>query len=1090
MNLHILTLRRAIILAVVTGLFVPALLILGFSWFAHYDQDIRKRTQELLDQNANVLANGMQESLWNVDQESGQALLESMMRNEDIVRIDVRDNSLGVFVAKERPERRHGYSASRQQTVVYRKSPIGTIFIEVTSTRPRKIILESLQAYFFALVAQIILALVLILVLLDRRLVRPVRRLAAGAENLAAGKLDEPFTWTRLDEIGLLSKRMETTRISLRHLFDELAQKNNELELDIDKRKRVEHELREREARFRALVEQSPLAIIEWDLGCRVIEWNSAAERIFGHTRQQALHQHARFLLPENANNQADMVFQSLSSGQSEVRQNLRADGKLITCQWNNSQIADENGHTERLLSIAEDITEKRRVEEAQRVSEAKFSGAFQVHTDCVSITRLEDGIFLEANPAFEATTGYTSAELLNKNPYELNLWVDPEQRRKLIEDLKIHHSIRDLPWEMRTKSGAIRKCLINATVFGIDEETYMLAVMRDVTEKLRSEQQKAEADRALLRLAQGTQGIGNEAFFQLLVTDLAQALRTDRAFIGLRQHDAPNIIRTMANYVDGKLCDNYEIDIKDTPAQVALEGQLAVFPGDVQQTFPRDTDLSRIGMRSYAGAPLRDATGQPIGVLGVMHSEELGNPDLVKSLLQVFSERASSELERKRAEEALRNSERSFSTIFHSSPVAMAVIEIDQKFRIKDVNHAFEHLFIHPRQHAIGKTTFELNLYTDREMSLRLFTQTDTNEHIETWMNQSDGNQIFVQISQNSFSLMNENFITAAFEDITEKFNNELAIHDLNVNLEHRVEERTIALQQANEELASTLETLKRAQEDLVRSEKLAALGSLVAGIAHELNTPIGNTLMVASTLVDQTAVFSSSYENGLKRSSLEAFIRDVDRAGDIMMRNLQRAAGLVTSFKQVAVDQTSSQRRHFNLAEVVGEIVLTLWPMIKKTNFSVAQTIDPDILMDSYPGPLGQVLTNMVNNALIHGFEGCATGLISITGTVLDKEWIELSIADDGVGIVPENLRRIYDPFFTTKMGTGGTGLGLNITHNIVTGVLGGRISVQSEVGHGTEFTLTLPRIAPLTPQAPHDDNVFESKPKLASSICKPLF
>ncbi|MEN9866013.1 MAG: hypothetical protein RL748_1603, partial [Pseudomonadota bacterium] len=713
MNLHILTLRRAIILAVVTGLFVPAMLILGFSWFERYDKDIQKRTQELLDQNANVLANGMQESLWNVDQESGQALLESMMRNEDIVRIEVRDNSLGVFVAKERAERRHGYSASRQQTVVYRKNPIGTIFIEVTSTRPRKIILESLQAYFIALVAQIVLALLLILVLLDQRLVVPLRRLAAGAENLAAGKLDAPFTWSRLDEIGLLSQRMETTRISLRHLFDELAQKNTELEFDIDKRKRVEHELREREARFRALVEQSPIAIIEWDLEYRVIEWNSAAERIFGYTRQQALHQHARFLLPQESVEYTDMVFQQLSNSKSEIHKNLRADGKLIICQWNNSQIADETGKVERLLSMAEDITEKIQAEEARRLSEAKFSGAFQVHPDSVSITRLEDGVFLEANPTFETTTGYTTAELLNKNAYDLNLWVDPEQRRKLIAELKINRTVRDLAWEMRTKSGEIRKCIINATAFGIGEENYMLAVMRDITEKLRFEQQKIEADRALLRLAQGTQGIGNEAFFQLLVTDLAQALRTDRAFIGLRMPDNSQLIRTMGNYVDGALGEDYEIDIQNTPAQVALQGQMVVIASQVQQAFPRDLNLAEIGMQSYAGAPLRDAAGNAIGVLGVMHSQPLSNPDLVKSLLQVFSERASSELERKRAEEALRNSERSFSTIFHSSPVAMAVIEIDHQFCIKDVNAAFEHLFKLSRQQAVGKTTFELRLYT-----------------------------------------------------------------------------------------------------------------------------------------------------------------------------------------------------------------------------------------------------------------------------------------------------------------------------------------------------------------------------------------
>jgi PAS domain S-box-containing protein len=1078
MNLPTLTLRRAIILAVALGLLLPAILIIGFSWFQRYDKDIQKRTEELLDQNANVLANSMQESLWNVDRESGAALLESMMRNEDIVRIEVLDNTLGIFVASERRERRRGYTAARKQTIIYRKTPIGSIVIEVTSTRTRQIILEGLRDYFFALTAQIALALILILWLLDQRLIRPLRRLSFGAENLAKGTLDTPFTWKRLDEIGLLSQRMEATRISLRQLFEQLEQKNQELEKDIEHRKRIEHELREREARFRALVEQSPLAIIEWDLAWHVIEWNAAAERIFGYTRAEALGQHANFLLQQQDRGQT--VFSAFIDEQSAVTNNLRADGKMIVCQWNNRPIANDSGSTERLLSMTEDITEKCHAEEAQHLSETKFSGAFQLHPDSISITRLSDGSFLDANRSFEQTTGYSLAELRNKAATDLNIWVNPIERHQLLDQLKEQKTVRDMPWNMRTKQGEIRKCLINATTFNIANDTFMLAVTRDITEKLGYEEQKAQADSALLRLAQGTQGMGSEAFYQLLVTDLALALHTDQAFIGLRVANEQNHIRTIANFVQNQITDNYEYAFPGTPCEVALKGEFAFFPKEAAKLFPQDISLTTQAIEGYAAASLRDATGNHIGILGVMHSKPLNNPELVKSLLQVFSERASSELERKRAEEALLNSERSFSSIFHSSPVAMSVIRIDHNCKVKDVNNAFERLFMLPRASVIGRTTTELGLYADASVPTEtLFHQTDTHEHYESWMNRSDGRQIFVQISQNSFSLMGEHFITVVFEDITEKFNNELAIHDLNVNLEHRVVERTNALQQANKELASTLETLKRTQEDLVRSEKLAALGSLVAGIAHELNTPIGNTLMVATTLIDQTDVFSVSFESGLKRSALEGFIHDVSRAGDIMVRNLRRAADLVTSFKQVAVDQTSSQRRQFNLAEVVGEIVLTLWPLLKKTVFTVVQEIDEEITMDSYPGPLGQILTNLVNNALIHGFEGRTTGTILITGRLIGSDWVELCLSDDGIGITPDNLKHIYDPFFTTKMGSGGTGLGLNIAHNIMSGVLGGKIGVQSEVGQGTKFTLTLPRDAPVTIQAQHEDKTFQAKP-----------
>jgi len=249
MNDRTLTLRRAIVLVVVFGLLMPALLVSGYAWFEVYDHELQKRTQDLLQQNADVLANGMQEPLWNINTESGRALLDAMMmRNEDIVRIEVRDTALGVFVKDERPERRIGYTASTEKPVTYRGSTIGSVQIEVGSTRLRRLMIDSLTQQMTALAAQIVLSIVLILILLEKRLVGPLQRLGKGAERLAGRELDVPFTWSRLDEIGLLSRRLEATRISLRSLFEELDQKNRELELDIDKRKRIEQELHEREA--------------------------------------------------------------------------------------------------------------------------------------------------------------------------------------------------------------------------------------------------------------------------------------------------------------------------------------------------------------------------------------------------------------------------------------------------------------------------------------------------------------------------------------------------------------------------------------------------------------------------------------------------------------------------------------------------------------------------------------------------------------------------------------------------------------------------------------------------------------------------
>jgi signal transduction histidine kinase len=215
----------------------------------------------------------------------------------------------------------------------------------------------------------------------------------------------------------------------------------------------------------------------------------------------------------------------------------------------------------------------------------------------------------------------------------------------------------------------------------------------------------------------------------------------------------------------------------------------------------------------------------------------------------------------------------------------------------------------------------------------------------------------------------------------------------------------------------------------------------------------------MVATHLSAAGKKMTDAIQSGLKRSALDEFLETSRSSSEILVRNLTKAAELVSSFKQVAVDQTSSQRRRFNLAEMVAEVVTTLGPALRKTPYVIKQSISEDILMDSFPGPLGQVVTNLINNAVVHAFEGRAAGEIHIEAVKCnDGKAVVLKITDNGVGISAETLPRIFDPFFTTKLGQGGSGLGLNIVYNMVCSILTGRIGVESEVGKGTCFTLTL--------------------------------
>jgi ligand-binding sensor domain-containing protein/signal transduction histidine kinase len=271
----------------------------------------------------------------------------------------------------------------------------------------------------------------------------------------------------------------------------------------------------------------------------------------------------------------------------------------------------------------------------------------------------------------------------------------------------------------------------------------------------------------------------------------------------------------------------------------------------------------------------------------------------------------------------------------------------------------------------------------------------------------------------------------------------------------------------------ADAYRRLKETQAQLAASEKLASLGSLVAGVAHELNTPIGNSLLMASTLHEKTDALAARFAaNQLKKSELEAWIAADREATSLIMRSLHAAADLVDSFRQVSVDQGSRQRRRFDLARACQEIAATMMNQVRRAGHTLELRVGPGIQMDSYPGPLGQVMINFINNAMLHAFDAPG-GRMALSAVELGSGQVRVQFADDGRGIPPEHLSRIFDPFFTTRMGQGGNGLGLNIAYNLVTTLLGGSIRVESSPGQGTVFIIDLPLSAPeaAAPSLPQD-------------------
>jgi signal transduction histidine kinase len=287
------------------------------------------------------------------------------------------------------------------------------------------------------------------------------------------------------------------------------------------------------------------------------------------------------------------------------------------------------------------------------------------------------------------------------------------------------------------------------------------------------------------------------------------------------------------------------------------------------------------------------------------------------------------------------------------------------------------------------------------------------------------------------------------------------VAVAIARMQADRQIRQAKETLEQQNAALENALTSLKDAQGELVRQEKLASLGRLVAGVAHEINTPLGICVTATSHLVEELKLTREDLASGaLDEDGLGQFFDIIDQSLKIMTTNTQRAAALVRSFKQVAVDQSSDDIRSFNLRKYLDEVLLSLQPKLKGKPVSIEIRCDEMITMASFPGAVSQIVTNMVVNSLVHGFEEGQPGKIRISGTV-DGDFVNFDYSDDGMGMDSATLGQLFDPFFTTKRGSGGSGLGAHILYNLVTGALGGSVKVVSAPGMGLHYKLRFPKV-----------------------------
>ena len=275
-------------------------------------------------------------------------------------------------------------------------------------------------------------------------------------------------------------------------------------------------------------------------------------------------------------------------------------------------------------------------------------------------------------------------------------------------------------------------------------------------------------------------------------------------------------------------------------------------------------------------------------------------------------------------------------------------------------------------------------------------------------------------------------------------------------------IRRREQALQRAKDRADAALSELQQTQSDLIQAEKLASLGQLVAGVAHEINTPLGIALTTATLIGDEVKAFGEAAASGrLQRSVFQRFIERMGEGSGLLYANLTRSANLVQSFKQVAADQASGERRRFDMKVWLDDLLTSLTPVLRKSGHEVVIHCRPGLDVDTYPGALGQVITNFVTNAIAHGYPDGQAGRLSITVSEPMPLALRIVFADDGQGIPPENIGKVFDPFFTTGRSTGSTGLGLHIVYNLVTSLLQGRLEIESAPRRGTQFTVDLPKV-----------------------------
>lgn len=813
-----------------------------------------------------------------------------------------------------------------------------------------------------------------------------------------------------------------------------------------------------------AILENAGFGIIATDPDGVVTVFNRAAERMLGYESGEVV---GRMMLPDfhllvevaaRAAEVSGELGTSVAPGfevfVAKARRGLpneyewtyvRRDGATLTVLLSVTALRDAAGEITGFLAMAVDITDRVRARSDLAERDSQYRQLFRDSPNAMLVYDVERLEVLAANDALLAMYGYASEEVVG---HSITIFWMPAQHAALIElirgfgDESVSGGVVHRRWRNVRKDGSEIVVETTSQWQSLQNRRARLVLVSEVTDKVRAERLAADQTRFLQSLLEA---LPMPVFYK---DREGRYLGGNRAYFGLLGIQPEDYLgKSVEDISPPELAARYRAadeEVFAAPDRIQVyETKLRAATGELRDVV-------------FHKATFRDHGGEVAGLIGIIHD--------------ITAQR--------QAAQAQRESEARLMQVLHNSPLPIFVL--DEQHRVLLWNNACERVIGMPANTMLGTTEAwrafypaarpvmaDLIVSGGDEANVRglygvdcrrspLNPEAFESEGYFPQLRDGKGGWLFFSASP----LRNaEGRMVGAIEtlvDITERKEAEAEALRLNEELEERVEARTA-------ELARTNEELKVAMTQLVQAEKLASLGTLVAGVAHELNTPLGNMRTVASTLHERVVALAAAIAaNTLRRSVLDDFMRSASDAAQLIERNAERASELISDFKQVAVDQTSTRRRQFDLAQVIHEIHATMRPRLRHTAHRLTIEVPKGIVMDSYPGPLEQVLLNFFNNSLMHGFvEGQAGAIqISAEGT---GEKVTLRYTDNGCGMDERTLSHAFDPFFTTRLGNGGSGLGLYIVFNLVTVVLGGEVRMESQPGQGTRFLLSLPRVAP---------------------------